>query len=403
MTVIILSNTDGIKTPYDLWFPNAKENIILFCPKEKEHTFNRHHFLLIESFENYVDNVNVEIKAIQLSKKFNITNVLSISEFDVVRSARLREILHCPGQSLMSAEAYRNKILMKQLLYGSSVNIPRFEKIVSKTQVEKFIQQTNYPVVLKPIYGTGSMDVYIIKNQNDIDAFFEKNQNSNNYEIEEFINGEMYHIDGLIQNHKVVVSYVSKYYKGCLEFQDNQPLSSYMIEENNALNKSLKTQVEKVIDTLPSFPNGSFHAEFFVTNSGEIYFCEIGSRTGGAEIGKVIQNSTTIHLNRESLYLQMFEDYTITTRQKPVRRYSGFVLIPPQCGVYKGIKKNIDFDWIVAIKNTARKNKTYNDAQLSVDHIISVVIEGNSEKELISRINIVNEWYEKNVIWEHHQ
>ena len=41
------------------------------------------------------------------------------------------------------------------------------------------------------------------------------------------------------------------------------------------------------------------------------------------------------------------------------------------------------------------KNKTYNDAQLSVDHIISVVIEGNSENELISRINIVNEWYEK--------
>ncbi|BBD91023.1 ATP-grasp domain protein [Staphylococcus caprae] len=39
MTVIILSNTDGNKTPYDAWFPNAEENIILFCPKEKEHTF----------------------------------------------------------------------------------------------------------------------------------------------------------------------------------------------------------------------------------------------------------------------------------------------------------------------------------------------------------------------------
>ena len=35
MTVIILSNTDGNKTPYDAWFPNAEENIILFCPKEK--------------------------------------------------------------------------------------------------------------------------------------------------------------------------------------------------------------------------------------------------------------------------------------------------------------------------------------------------------------------------------
>ena len=53
-----------------------------------------------------MDNVDVEIKAIQL-QKYNITNILSISEFDVVRSAKLREILHCPGQSLISAEAYR--------------------------------------------------------------------------------------------------------------------------------------------------------------------------------------------------------------------------------------------------------------------------------------------------------
>ena len=90
----------------------------------------------------------------------------------------------------------------------------------------------------------------------------------------------------------------------------------------------------------------------------------------------------------------MFEEHTISIPQEPVERYSGFVLIPPQRGVYKGIKKNLDFDWVVATK-ILLKNKTYNDAQLSVDHIISVVIEGNSENELISRINIVNEWYEK--------
>ena len=43
MTVIILFSTDGNKTPYDLWFPNAKENIILLSSR-KEHTFNSQHF-----------------------------------------------------------------------------------------------------------------------------------------------------------------------------------------------------------------------------------------------------------------------------------------------------------------------------------------------------------------------
>ncbi|MGA4514111.1 hypothetical protein ACPAY5_04455 [Staphylococcus caledonicus] len=44
--------------------------------------------------------------------------------------------------------------------------------------------------------------------------------------------------------------------------------------------------------------------------------------------------------------------------------------------------------------------KKYDDARLSVDHIISVVIEGNNEEELIARINKVVAWYETNVKWE---
>ena len=54
----------------------------------------------------------------------------------------------------------------------------------------------------------------------------------------------MYHVDGLIHNNKVIVSYVSKYYKGCLNFK-NQPLASYMVDESNALNITFKAQAEK--------------------------------------------------------------------------------------------------------------------------------------------------------------
>ena len=399
MTVIILSSTDGMKTPYDQWFLNTKDDAILFCPKEKEYTFNKNNFLMIESFENYLNNVNVEIKAIQLSKLYNITHVLSISEFDVKRSARLREILNLPGQSLISAEAYRNKVLMKQLLYGTAVNIPQFEKVISKKQVENFVSQNNYPVVLKPIYGSGSTHVFIAKNQHDIDSFFEEHKTIDDFEVEEFINGEMYHVDGLVHNNEVLLSYVSKYYNGCLEFQKKQPLSSYMIEENNEINLTLKHKTEIVIDTLPSFTNGSFHAEYFITNNHKVYLCEIGSRTGGGEVGNAIYHSTHIQLNKESLCLQVDETHARDIQQQPIKTYSGFVLLPPQSGIFKGIKKDLDYEWIVKIKNIAKENKVYNDAQLSVDHIISILIEGNNENELISRMNIVNDWYRKNVIW----
>ena len=67
------------------------KKILFFLSSRKRTYIQFTAFLLIEAFENYMDNVEVETKAIQLSKKYNITNVLSISEFDVVRSARLRD------------------------------------------------------------------------------------------------------------------------------------------------------------------------------------------------------------------------------------------------------------------------------------------------------------------------
>ena len=55
-----------------------QKKISFFLPERKEHTFIQHHFLFIESFENYVDNVDVEIKAIQLSKStISLTYYLS--------------------------------------------------------------------------------------------------------------------------------------------------------------------------------------------------------------------------------------------------------------------------------------------------------------------------------------
>ena len=399
MTILILSSTDSKKTPYHEWFSNSKNNIILFCPSEKRKSYKQSDYLLIESFENYIENCDIESKAIELSKKYNITNILSISEFDVIRSAKLREILKLDGQSLISAEAYRKKVLMKQLLKNTAVNIPKFDKAISPLNIKKFIDNNGFPIVIKPIYGSGSIGVQVAYNQEDIASILKNTTDYQNLEIEEFIDGEMYHVDGLIHNGNVIATFVSHYYMGCLEFQSNRPSSTYMINKDNPLYDLLKINVKNVIAQLPNFFNGSFHAEFFVTETNEIYLCEIGSRTGGGEIGKAIEHSTGINLNKASLYLKA--NYNVESIVKSnITRYSGFILLPPRKAIYQGIKQQLEEEWVVSIKNMGEIGKKYDDARLSVDHIISVVIEGNNEEELIARINKVVAWYETNVKWE---
>lgn len=36
MTILMLSSTDHAKTPYNEWFPDTAEQMILFCPVEKK-------------------------------------------------------------------------------------------------------------------------------------------------------------------------------------------------------------------------------------------------------------------------------------------------------------------------------------------------------------------------------
>lgn len=280
MTILMLSSTEHAKTPYDEWFPDTAEQMILFCPAEKKDSYADKNYLRIEAFEHYMVNPNIEMRALELSAQYNITHVLSISEFDVIRAAKIRALLEIEGQSLISAEAYRDKVLMKQLLQSTAVKIPHFDKAIDGANIQRFVEKYGYPVVLKPIDGSGSSDVVIAREQQDIDMFLQTHPDIGRYEIEQFIDGEMYHVDGLVHNAEVKCAYVSHYYNGCLAFKDHQPLASYMLKADNSLSQALQQEVKQVVAALPTLPNGSFHAEFFVTPTNDIYFCEIASRTG---------------------------------------------------------------------------------------------------------------------------
>ncbi|HHU6749935.1 TPA: ATP-grasp domain-containing protein [Staphylococcus pseudintermedius] len=398
MTILMLSSTAHAKTPYNEWFPDTAEQMILFCPVEKKDSYADKDYLCIEAFTHYMVNPAVEMRALELSEQYNITHVLSISEFDVIRAAKIRALLKLEGQSLISAEAYRDKVLMKQLLQGTSVKTPKFDRAIDAANIKQFVAQNGFPVVLKPIDGSGSSDVVIAREQQDIDIFLQSHSDLIKYEIEQFIDGEMYHVDGLVHNAEVKCAYVSHYYNGCLAFKDHQPLASYLLKEAHPLSQALQQKVKQVVAALPTLPNGSFHAEFFVTPAKDIYFCEIASRTGGGEIGRTLEHAIGMQLNQMSLYLQTGRTEEVDAHLQ-IQQYGGFILLPPQNATFQGIQQPLDEDWVIFQSLKATPGQQFGCAQSSVDHIISVVIEGENEAMLIARIDQVIAWYQKAVQW----
>ncbi|MFH8716321.1 hypothetical protein ACH4GC_34220, partial [Streptomyces zaomyceticus] len=65
---------------------------------------------------DYHDSVLVEREALRLHAEFGFDEIIALSEFDLLRAARLRDLLGLRGQNEESAIAFRDKLVMKDLL-----------------------------------------------------------------------------------------------------------------------------------------------------------------------------------------------------------------------------------------------------------------------------------------------
>ncbi|MCF2132233.1 ATP-grasp domain-containing protein [Strepomyces sp. STD 3.1] len=356
----------------------------------------------IESFDQYPLNGGIEVRSLELNETYQFRVIIATSEYDLLRAGRLRNILGIPGQSFESALLFRDKILMKKCLREAGINVPNFKKIESALDLYSFVQTHGYPVIVKPIDGSGSESTSVLRNREDMLDYLAFGI-ANNLEVESFVEGDMYHIDGLILNNEVVLNWPSRYVNGCLAFQNDQFLGSYQLEYDNPLTSRLIEFVEKVLGALPTPEITTFHAEVFHTPDDNLVFCEIASRTGGAMVREAIQQGFGFDINQVCVQVQCGLNVNIpdnsTLRNGP-KLLSGWLLIPPKVGILKSLPTVPFEDWIIKQKISAKPGQTFDGSSSSVDAVASYLVVGNSEEELNNRINQLATWFNESAVWE---
>ena len=104
--------------------------------------------------------------------------MVAISEGDLIRAARLRELFGIKqGQSVESAIHYRDKIKMKERLKSKKINVPIFIKAENATDIIQFAQTREKPenfesFVIKPSCGMSSVNTTAIRSDQDLEKFF---------------------------------------------------------------------------------------------------------------------------------------------------------------------------------------------------------------------------------------
>ena len=363
--------------------------------------------------EDYRLSGNLELEAYKLHKDKPFHKVIAYHEYDLLRAARLREFFNIEGQSYQSAIAYRDKILMKQFLQEAGVKVPPFSRVNSPLDIIEFARKNDFPIVVKPILGTGSDRAIVLRNSHEINNYVRKEKVFNDYyqtdlEVESYINGTTYHIEGFIYKGEVIASWPSICINHSIDLNKGKYIGHHHLSYPNDLIDQLNNYAKKVIAALPNPGNSAFLLEVFKEEkTNELIFCEIASRVGGG-VKEMWMEDFEIDVEAEFIRVQaglevneklinFFQRFNLQQQPDSV---SGWIIFPKLVGNLLKIPESTPFPWVKRYYMKVQPGTTTSCTVNVSDTLASAFLTSSNEKEFNEHVNLLINWFSQNTDWE---
>jgi biotin carboxylase len=258
------------------------------------------------------DAASVMCAAIELHQKIQVDSVLTLDEQLMSLAALVREAIGVRGLDRTLTARFRDKSLMKTLLFSADIRVPDFV-VCNDRQAVRELMRCHGRIVLKPIDGQGSVGVAILSTSSEIDCWWDSCPDVERYEAEAFIDGTFFHTNSFVDKGRVIRTICGEYAagRGDINFTSGAPLATRVLPIS-PLSDMLERFSERVITVL-ELETGTTHLECFVTPRGEIVFCEIAARPGGGVIPSLIEAHTGVHPYRAAMLLEVGERVSFST------------------------------------------------------------------------------------------
>lgn len=404
--ICVINTVTWLRAPISNWLnDNLDTTLISSYQVDKSLLKDINQFIY---FEKYNDDEELENLVIKLHQQEKFDLLIALSEKDILRVAKLRELLGIQGQNYFSALLYRDKYIMKQFAKIIGLNVPEFSTFSEPCELMEKVSKIGFPILIKPLSKSGSEGVQVLKNKEEYDDYLEKKSLwGENYDVEQFILGDMYHVDGIVENNKLKFVSVSKYWNSLgksttlMESTQNTTITfaDFTINKSDWEFLLLKGETKKFVEK-SNFNNGTIHAEFIISEKDKTpYFIEIASRTGGLMISDTIEKKYGIIMNEVSFYLQVGQKVTYPLKNEPEN--FGFLTVFPQN------KKLIEYD-VSKIKQDLNVIDFYKNHKIGkhyksteyMNHIGIILFKGTSQENMKQKIQYLTRLIDSNIKWE---
>ncbi|MFJ6033623.1 biotin carboxylase [Bacillus toyonensis] len=263
------------------------------------------HQMIFTDINDY-DNIITTIEKLNKSGK-NIKGIFSFIDPYVYMAARLSEKFCSNIVSTKAIHHMENKILTRNVLKDLSIslNYSIYKPTESLSSFFKKNNKINFPLIVKSPKSTGSKDVLLVKNKDQLILSIQSLLNKlPNEEIllEEYIDGPQYLVEILVQDGKVHIIAVIEQE---ITFFERFIVTGYSLlgRVEKRLYNSLFNAINSVIQAF-NMKNGACHLELRrIDNVWKLI--EINPRISGGAMNDIIEIGHGINLVQETIRLML--------------------------------------------------------------------------------------------------
>ncbi|AMX83170.1 hypothetical protein GS3922_05440 [Geobacillus subterraneus] len=236
-----------------------------------------------------IDDLNVLDVIRILHQKQPFDCVVSMQEKGLLTAAYIQDMLQIKGNPIDPVLLTKDKVRMREHLVKHGLKSVPFKAITKVEDVVEFINRVGFPIILKPVYGTGSRQIHKITDLDQIQealSSIQKEYDSNVVLAEKFMDGVEVSVESFTWDGKhTIIAVTDKMTTG----------SPYFVETGHCIPSSLpeKTILEikyLTIEFLKSINHwmGPSHTEIIITDDGP-YIIESHTRAGGDFIYDLVE------------------------------------------------------------------------------------------------------------------
>lgn len=199
-----------------------------------------------KSFLYHAENDNLTEKIIELTKRYQIDLIMPYDELETREVTKNKEILSKYAPCLLGTEpAYFDigihKLKLAEFLTSNGISCPAFATFDNKAQLEKLIELTGFPLLLKPVRQSAGRNIQKIHDRESLQAFFDARPDEHNgFILQPFIIGSDVTCNVICRNGEII----------CYTIQESPVKTGSNFSTNDTLEYHDDPEVISVVGTM---------------------------------------------------------------------------------------------------------------------------------------------------------